>query len=107
MKQDIAAARNVSDSREDFITIMEDYGYEIARQEANSITWWNKTHTRKIRDRTLGAAYELGTLFAENTQIVKVIKPSNITGSELIAIPENTPHKSATTLAKAGFLKRL
>ncbi|MCI7130412.1 MAG: relaxase/mobilization nuclease domain-containing protein [Lachnospiraceae bacterium] len=67
MKQDIAAARSVSDSREDFITIMEDYGYEIARQEASSITWWNKTHTRKIRDRTLGTAYELGTLFAENT----------------------------------------
>ena len=46
-------------------------------------------------------------LFAENTQTVKEIKPSNITGSELIAIPANTPHKSATILAKAGFLKRL
>lgn len=67
MKSEIAAARSVSDSREDFITIMQDYGYEIARQEANSITWWNKTHTRKIRDKTLGDAYELGALFPANS----------------------------------------
>lgn len=63
MKSEIAAARSVSETREDFITIMQDYGYEIARQEADSITWWNKDHTRKIRDRTLGDAYELGALF--------------------------------------------
>lgn len=66
MKDEMAAARSVSDSREDFITIMQDYGYEIARQEANSITWWNKTHTRNIRDKTLGDAYELGAMFPEN-----------------------------------------
>ena len=64
MKDEMAAARSVSDNREDFIAIMEDYGYEIARQEADSITWWNKTHTRKIRDKTLGDAYELGTMFS-------------------------------------------
>lgn len=64
MKDEMAAARSVSDNREDFIAIMEDYGYEIARQEADSITWWNKTHTQKIRDKTLGAAYELGTMFS-------------------------------------------
>ncbi len=64
MKNDMADARSVSDSREDFITIMQDYGYEIARQEANSITWWNKNHTKKIRDRTLGEAYMLGTMFS-------------------------------------------
>lgn len=63
MKDEISAAKSVSDSREDFIAIMEDYGYTIARQEADSITWWNKDHTRKIRDRTLGDAYELGNLF--------------------------------------------
>lgn len=66
MKDEMAAIRSVSDSREDFITIMQDYGYEIARQEANSITWWNKTHTRKIRDKTLGDAYELGAMFPES-----------------------------------------
>lgn len=32
----------------------------------NSITWWNKAHTRKIRDKTLGDTYELGTMFPEN-----------------------------------------
>lgn len=66
MKDEMAAARSVSDSREDFITIMQDYGYAIARQETNSITWWNKTHTRKIRDKTFGDAYELGAMFPEN-----------------------------------------
>ena len=66
MKDEMAAARSVSDSREDFIAIMEDYGYEIARKEADSITWWNKTHTRKTRDKTLGDAYELGRMFSEN-----------------------------------------
>lgn len=63
MKDEITAAKSISDSREDFIAIMEDYGYTIARQETDSITWWNKDHTRKIRDRTLGDTYELGALF--------------------------------------------
>lgn len=72
MREEMAAIRSVSDNREDFITLMQDYGYEIARQEANSITWWNKAHTRKIRDRTLGAAYELGAMFPENVQEQKI-----------------------------------
>lgn len=72
MREEMAAIRSVSDNREDFITIMQDYGYEISRQEANSITWWNKTHTRKIRDRTLGAAYELGAMFPENVREQKI-----------------------------------
>lgn len=67
MKDEITAAKSVSDSREDFIAIMEDYGYTIARQEAESITWWNKDHTRKIRDRTLGDAYGLGSLFPSDS----------------------------------------
>lgn len=66
MREEMAAARSVSDSREDFIAIMQDYGYEIARQDADSIVWWNKDHTRKIRDRTLGEAYGLGALFPDN-----------------------------------------
>lgn len=80
MKRDIAAARSVSDNREDFIAIMQDYGYEIARQEANSITWWNKTHTRKIRDKTLGYIYELGTLFSEQSPAPS---PEYVIGREL------------------------
>ena len=66
MREEMATIKSVSDSRDDFITIMQDYGYEIARQEANSITWWNKAHARKIRDRTLGTVYELGAMFPEN-----------------------------------------
>ncbi len=63
MRDEMTAAKSVSDSREEFIAIMEDFGYTIARQEPESITWWNKDHTRKIRDRTLGDAYELGIMF--------------------------------------------
>lgn len=63
MRDEMAAAKSVSDSREEFIAIMKDFGYTIARQEPESITWWNKDHTRKIRDRTLGNAYELGKMF--------------------------------------------
>lgn len=77
MKDEMAAIRSVSDSREDFISIMQDYGYEIARQEAHSITWWNKAHTRKIRDRTLGDAYELGAMFPENAP-----EPELVVGQE-------------------------
>lgn len=77
MKAEMAAIRSVSDNREEFITIMQDYGYEIARQEANSITWWNKAHTRKIRDKTLGDAYELGAMFPDG-----VLEPKIIIGRE-------------------------
>lgn len=73
MKNDMAAARSVSDSKEDFITIMLDYGYEISRQEKNSITWWNKSHTRKVRDKTLGADYELGILFPHEVPSMEIV----------------------------------
>ena len=75
MKDEITAAKSVSDSREDFIAIMEEYGYTIARQEAESITWWNKDQTRKIRDRTLGDAYMLGALFPADSPDY-IIKPN-------------------------------
>lgn len=93
MREEIAAARSVSDNREDFITIMQDYGYEIARQEAHSITWWNKTHTRKIRDKTLGDAYELGALFPENPK-----EPEFVIGRE----PEKSK-KSPQTISIARY----
>ena len=93
MKDEMAAARSVSDSREDFIAIMQDYGYEIARQEADSITWWNKTHTRKIRDKTLGDAYELGRMFSENA-----LEPDLVVGRE----PEKE-HKRPKTISIARY----
>ena len=65
MKEFIMEAKSVSESREDFLTIMQDSGYQIASQTAGSVTWWNRSHSRKIRDTTLGTAYELGTLFPD------------------------------------------
>ncbi len=97
MKMDMATAQSVSDDKEDFIAIMQDYGYEIARQEANSITWWNKAHTHKIRDITLGAVYELGTMFAPELQ-----EPELIVGRE----PEHlrkTCQMSLEGAKKPGF----
>ena len=93
MKDEMVAAKSVSDSREDFIAIMQDYGYEIARQEVNSITWWNKTHTRKIRDKTLGDAYELGKMFSDNA-----IEPEPVVGRE----PEKE-HKRPKTISIARY----
>lgn len=93
MKDEMAAAKSVSDSREDFIAIMQDYGYEIARHEANSITWWNKTHTRKIRDKTLGDAYELGKMFSEDA-----IEPEPVVGRE----PEKE-HNRPKTISIARY----
>lgn len=99
MKRDVAAARSVSDSREDFITIMQDYGYEIARQENNSITWWNKTHTRKIRDKTLGDIYEPGALFSEHSPT-----PDNSSAPEYIIGREaKTRHKRPKTISIARY----
>lgn len=63
MKEFIKEALSVSENKEDFLTIMQDNGYAIANQTVDSVTWWNKSHTRKIRDTTLGMEYKLGTLF--------------------------------------------
>lgn len=77
MKDEMTAAQGVSDSREEFIALMEDFGYTIARQEPDSVTWWNKDHTRKIRDRTLGDAYELCKMFPDNTPLPDRIAEQN------------------------------
>ena len=65
MKEFIKEAQSVSENKEDFLTIMQDNGYAIANQTVDSVTWWNKSHTRKIRDTTLGMEYKLGTLFPD------------------------------------------
>ena len=88
MKRDIADARSVSDCREDFITIMQDYGYKIARQEADSITWWNKSGTRKIRDKTLGDIYELRVLFSESLS-----KEKPVASPDYVIESDSTPDR--------------
>ena len=65
MKEFIKEAQSVSENKEDFLTIMQDNGYAIANQTVDSVIWWNKSHTRKIRDTTLGMEYKLGTLFPD------------------------------------------
>ena len=59
IRSDMLAARHVSQTREDFVAVMLAYGYSIERQTDDSILWWNKTHTKKIWDHTLGDEYRL------------------------------------------------
>ena len=62
IRSDMLAARHVSTTKEDFISVMKAYGYSIERQTESSILWWNKTHSKKIWDRTLGEKYRLDRL---------------------------------------------
>jgi len=90
MRIDMADAKSVSDNKEDFITIMQDYGYEISKDNGNSIVWWNKTHSKKVRDMTLGEAYMLGNMFPEN-------EPEVVVGQE----PEhNRKHVKRISIAR-------
>ena len=68
IRSDMLAARHVSETREDFIAVMQGFGYAMERQTENSILWWNKRHTKKIWDHTLGDEYRLDRLM-ENEDI--------------------------------------
>ena len=69
IRRDMVAARHVSETREDFIGIMQSYGYAIERQTADSILWWNRQHTKKIWDRTLGEEYKIDNLMQEDDPV--------------------------------------
>ena len=66
IRRDMLSARHVSETRGDFIRIMQSYGYSIERQTADSILWWNRQHTKKIWDRTLGEEYKVENLMRED-----------------------------------------
>lgn len=63
IRMDISAAAHVAATRDDFIEIMQSYGYAIERQTDTGILWWNISHTKKIWDRTLGRDYRLDHLY--------------------------------------------
>ena len=66
IRADMLAARHISETREEFIAAME-------RSTPDSILWWNKQHTKKIWDRTLGDCYAIDRLMTVEDPIDPVI----------------------------------
>lgn len=78
MMNDIAAIRQICSNKEEFIELMNDYGYTIARESDTSITWMNHEIGKKIRDTTLGQEFTIGALFSEQPAIeVKQVEKIN------------------------------
>lgn len=68
MRGDIAAARDITDDKDEFIEVMKDYGYSIEKQKGkDSIMWLNVDNGRTIWDSTLGQEYMLCNLFPDET----------------------------------------
>lgn len=72
MMTDMMAIRQMVDSKEVFIEMMNDFGYSVVRQSEDSITWMNHDIGKKIRDTTLGQEYTLGQLFADKQLTIPV-----------------------------------
>ena len=73
IRADMLVARHVSETREEFIAIMQSYGYTIERNATDSILWWNKQHTKKIWDRTLGKEFQINNLLDSEDAIDSLI----------------------------------
>ena len=65
MMTDMAAIRQIVTTKEEFVELMNDYGYSIARESDTSITWMNHEVGKKILDTTLGHEFTIGELFHE------------------------------------------
>jgi hypothetical protein len=63
MRQDIATIASTVTSREDYISMMESYGYKLERVNENYATFFNEGTGKKIKDKTLGAEFSIGELF--------------------------------------------
>ena len=94
LRMDMLAAAHVSTNREDFISIMESYGYTIERQTEKSILWWNNTHTRKIWDRTLGKEFRLDRIL-DLYGMPDIQRETPVEPSSYIPIDANAAHMSS------------
>jgi len=72
MMTDIVAIRQMVETKEEFIEMMNDFGYSVVRQSEDSITWMNHEAGKKIRDTTLGQDFTLGQLFAPTAPTIMV-----------------------------------
>ena len=66
MRGDIAAIRGMVDDKDEFIEVMQDYGYHIEKQKGkDSVMWLNVDEEKMIWDSTLGEEYMLCNLFPD------------------------------------------
>ena len=72
MMTDMVAIRQMVETKEEFIEMMNDFGYSVVRQSEDSITWMNHEAGKKIRDTTLGQDFTLGQLFAPTAPAIMV-----------------------------------
>lgn len=73
MCNDIAEIRNMVDTKDEFIEIMQDYGYSIEKQKGkDSIMWLNNSNGRTIWDSTLGSEYMLQNLFPDEAPVHEI-----------------------------------
>lgn len=74
MMTDITAIRQMVETKEEFIELMNDYGYDIVKETKQSVTWINHTTGKKFRDTTLGQEFTMNFLFPEHTPTIPVKK---------------------------------
>lgn len=68
MREDIAAITEVAQNREEYLQLMESYGYSVEKETPKSITFQVKENGKKIRDNTLGEDYTIGNLYPPNKE---------------------------------------
>lgn len=89
MMTDMVAIRQMVDTKEEFIEMMNDFRYSVVRQTDDSITWMNHEAGKKIHDITLGQEYSISQLFTgkEPSIMVKAVdKESEHTSFGTISI---------------------
>lgn len=73
MRNDIAEIRNMVDTKDEFIEVMQDYGYSIEKQKGkDGIMWLNNSNGRTIWDSTLGSEYMLQNLFPDEALVHEI-----------------------------------
>ena len=68
VREDIINARDVSETKEDFLEIMKEYGYQILSKKDDSFIQYKTPEGKKIWDRTLGPDYTFASLFGAERQ---------------------------------------
>lgn len=65
MMTEMAAIREMAETKDEFIELMNDYSYTIVKESDDSITWMNHEVNKKIRDTTLGEEFTIGYMYGE------------------------------------------
>lgn len=68
MREDIAAIAEVAQNREEYLQLMESYGYSVEKETPKNITFRVKENGKKIKDNTLGEDYTIGNLYPPNKE---------------------------------------